>query len=95
LFRATVIDKHVSEHRRGLSVGTTLLLGALNRAVRPRSKRGWSAWASKTSLHRLFPGLKPEGLTSQFFWDQMDCVSLEALGIRRMSMSRTVQLVRV
>jgi len=62
-----------------ISVGTTLLLGALNRAVRPRSKRGWSAWASKTSLHRLFPGLKPEGLTSQFFWDQMDCVSLEAL----------------
>ena len=75
----SIIDKHVSEHRRGLSVGTTLLLGALNRAVRPRSKRGWSAWASKTSLHRLFPGLRTEDLTSQFFWDQMDCVSLEAL----------------
>lgn len=75
----SIIDKHVSKQRRALSVGTTLLLGALNRAVRPRSKRGWSEWASKTSLHRLFPGLKPEVLTSQFFWDQMDCVSLEAL----------------
>jgi len=74
-----IIDKHVPEQRHGLSVGTTLLLGALNRAVRPRSKRGWSAWASRTSLHRLFSGLKPESLTSQFFWDQMDCVSLEAL----------------
>ena len=74
-----IIDKHVSEQRRGLSVGTTLLLAAINRAVRPRSKMGWSAWASKTSLHRLFPGLEPERLTSQFFWDQMDCVSLEAL----------------
>jgi len=75
----SIVDRHVSEQRRGLSVGTTLLLAALNRAVRPRSKRGWSAWASKTSLHQLFPGLKTESLSSQFFWDQMDCVSLDAL----------------
>jgi transposase len=74
-----IIDKHVRESRRGLSVGTTLLLGAINRAVRPRSKRAWSTWARKTSLPRLFPGLKVERLTSQFFWDQMDCVDLEAL----------------
>lgn len=75
----SIIDKHVSEKRRGLSVGNTLLLAALNRAVRPRSKRGWSEWASMTSVHRLFPGLKPKTLTSQFFWDQMDCVDLKAL----------------
>lgn len=75
----SIIDRHVPSSRRGLSVGTTLLLGALNRAVRPRSKRGWSTWAAKTSLHRLFPGLRVESLTSQFFWDQMDSVSLEAL----------------
>lgn len=76
---ASIIDRHVATRRRGLSVGTTLLLGALNRAVCPRSKRGWASWASKTSIHRLFPGLKAEMLTSQFFWDQMDCVSLDAL----------------
>ena len=75
----SIIDKHVPKRRRSLSVGTTMLLGALNRAVRPRSKRGWSKWAAKTSLHRLFSGLKPEVVTSQFFWDQMDCISLEAL----------------
>ena len=75
-----IIDKHVPRQpRRAVSVGTTLLLGAMNRAVRPRSKRGWSAWAEKTSLHRLIPGLKVDMLTSQFFWDQMDCVDLEAL----------------
>lgn len=74
-----IIDKHVSKKRRGLSVGTTLLLAAINRAVRPRSKMGWAAWASRTSLHRLFPGLRVERLTSQFFWDQMDCVDLDAL----------------
>lgn len=74
-----IIDEHVGEKRRGLSVGKTLLLAAINRAVRPRSKMGWAAWAKKTSLHRLFPGLKVESLTSQFFWDQMDCVDLESL----------------
>jgi transposase len=75
----SIIDRHVPASARGLSVGTTLLLAALNRAVRPRSKRGWSNWARLTSLHRLFPGLKVEQLTSQFFWDQMDCVPLPAL----------------
>lgn len=75
----SIIDKHVPQKRRDLSIGTTLLLAALNRAVKPRSKRGWARWATGTSLHRLFPGLKVDRLTSQFFWDQMDCVSLEAL----------------
>jgi transposase len=75
----SIIDKHVPQRRRAVSIGTTLLLAALNRAVRPRSKRGWAAWAAGTSLHRLLPGLAVEGLTSQFFWDQMDCISLDAL----------------
>lgn len=74
-----IIDRHVPERARGLSVGTTLLLAALNRAVRPRSKRGWAAWAQQTSLHRLFPQVQLEQLTSQFFWDQMDCVPIEVL----------------
>ncbi len=75
----SIIDRHVPDSARGLSVGTTLLLAALNRAIRPRSKRGWAGWAQQTSLHRLFPQLQVEQLTSQFFWDQMHCVKLEAL----------------
>jgi transposase len=75
----SIIDRHVPESARGVSVGTTLLLAALNRAIRPRSKRGWAAWAQQTSLHRLFPQVQIEQLTSQFFWDQMHCVKLEAL----------------
>jgi len=70
----SLIDKHLSH-----PVGRTLLLGALNRAVQPRSKRGWAAWAASTSLSHLFPGLQIEKLSSQFFWNQMDCVSLDAL----------------
>jgi transposase len=75
----SIIDRHVPESARGVSVGTTLLLAALNRAIRPRSKRGWAAWAKLTSLHRLFPQVQLEQLTSQFFWDQMHCVKLAAL----------------
>lgn len=75
----SIIDRHVPAGARGQSVGLTLLLAALNRAVRPRSKRGWSDWARLTALPRLFPGLTVEPRTSQFFWDQMDCVSVSAL----------------
>jgi len=76
---ASLIDHHLPRSRRKPSVGTTLLLGALNRALEPRSKRAWATWAAGTSLPRLFPGLQVEKLTSQFFWDQMDRVPLEAL----------------
>ena len=76
-----LIDSEVGSSRSpNASVGTTLLLGALNRAVRPRSKRGWAGWAAGTSLDRLIPGLKTEAFTSQLFWNQMNRVSLNALG---------------
>jgi transposase len=84
------IDRHVKRRRRKLSVGKTLLLAALNRAVRPRSKRGWAAWAQTTSLSRLFPGLETDQLTSQYFWDQMDCVELDALRAIEDDLTRTV-----
>lgn len=86
----SIIDRLVPASARGLSVGTTLLLAALNRAVRPRSKRGWSNWARHTSLQRLFPGLKVEQLSSQFFWDQMDCVPLAALRAIEEELTRVI-----
>ncbi len=75
----SLIDKHIPGQGGSLSVGTTLLLGALNRAIRPRSKRGFAAWAADTSLPQLFPGFPVDKLSSQVFWNQMDRVSLEAL----------------
>lgn len=86
-----IIDSEVSKSARGLSVGTTMLLAAINRAVRPRSKRGWAAWAEGTSLHKLFPGLEPKKLTSEYFWDQMNCIELDAL--RRIEDRLTRQIV--
>ena len=45
-----LMDRHLPLSRRPLSIGTTLLLAAINRAVWPCSKRGWAAWAQRTSL---------------------------------------------
>jgi transposase len=86
-----LIDQHFPGQRgKRPSVGTTLLLGALNRAVAPRSKRGWARWATQTSLHRIFPGLEVESLTSQFFWDQMDRIPLDVLRAIEGELTRTV-----
>lgn len=73
-----VINKHVNKSKRGVSVGTTMLLAAINRAVDPCSKRAWSKWATETSIHKLFD-IDPKQLTSQHFWNCMDEVTPEAL----------------
>jgi len=74
-----IIDRHVPEAARSVSVGTTLLFAAFNRAIRPRSKRAFAGWAELTSLGRFYPELKLADFSSQFFWDQMHCVPVEAL----------------
>lgn len=72
---AALIDKHVGPGVNGVSIGKTLILAAINRASRPRSKRGFKEWASETTLGKLFPHLNMKNMTSQFFWEQMDRVS--------------------
>jgi hypothetical protein len=64
--------------RRLLSVGQTLLLAALGRALHPTSKQGWADWAAGTTLGKLW-GVDPLKITSQFFWDQMDRLPTEQL----------------
>ncbi len=73
-----IIDRHVPGRRRGLSVGTGLLLCAMNRASKPVSKRAWADWAKGTSIEKFF-SIQSSQLTSQHFWDQMDEVSESAL----------------
>ncbi|HEY9868939.1 MAG TPA: hypothetical protein V6D08_07215 [Candidatus Obscuribacterales bacterium] len=68
---AEMIDKHVTtKGQTRVSVGTTILLAALNRAVKLRSKRGWAEWAQQTSIGHLFnlTFKQIERLTSQHFW---------------------------
>jgi transposase len=76
-----IIDRHVPRRRRSLSVGTSFLLAAINRASKPVSKRAWIDWAKGTSIEKFFR-VQSSQLTSQHFWDQMDEVSesdLEAI----------------
>ncbi len=63
-----------SQMRNGVSVGTTLLLAALHRALHPGSKRSFASWAAQTTLPAL-AGFNAEDLDSQHFWDQMDTVT--------------------
>jgi len=73
------VDRHVPKRgQKGPSVGTYLLLAAINRAVAPKSKAKLGEWFAGTSLSRLLP-VKESQLTSQRFWDNMDRVDEEAI----------------
>ena len=76
---AAIIDQHVPGTAKGLTLGASIVLAALNRACQPCSKRAWHDWAAQTSLVQFYPGLDLEALTSQFFWDRMDAVPEAAL----------------
>jgi transposase len=81
--------------RHGLTVGQTCLLIALGRACQPTSKRGWYRWARDTSLPEVL-AVRPEELTSQFFWDQMNEVPLKALPrIEERLTARVLELSKV
>ncbi len=74
------------------SVGTYILLAAINRAVCARSKRAFADWYAQTALARLVP-LPAETLTSQRFWEAMDRLSEQAIAqaeaeIARAALSR-------
>lgn len=79
-----LIGRHAGPPRAGqperqvLSVGQTLLLAAIGRALHPTSKRGWANWAGGTTLGKLW-NFEPAQLTSQVFWDQMDRLPVRAL----------------
>ena len=88
-----LIDQHAgppprnAPARRALSVGQTLVLAAIGRALHPTSKRGWAAWAARTTLGKL-GRFDPARLTSQFFWDQMDCLPVQALAAIQAELGR-------
>ena len=64
--------------RNNLTVGMTLLLGAIGRVCMPTSKRGWSNWAKTTTLSYLLR-CSLSKIDSQHFWDLMDALPIEAI----------------
>ncbi len=91
-----LIDQHCRASRRSrptrrlLSVGQTLLLAAIGRALHPTSKRGWATWARTTTLGRLWH-FDVAKITSEFFWDQMDRLPAEALPAIQAELARRVR----
>jgi len=83
----SVINKYVQSPRpympekpirNNLTVGMTLLLGALGRVCMPTSKRGWWNWARTTSCEYMLRCSLAK-IDSQHFWDLMDALPVESI----------------
>jgi transposase len=74
------IDNLCPKRGQGLSVGEYITLAAVNRAVRPVSKKGMWEWFAGTSLRRCLPQVEEGTLSSQRFWDHMDSMTAEQAG---------------
>lgn len=72
------VDANCPKRNQGLSVGTYLQAAAVNRAVDPRSKRGFYSWYQRSVMTRIMPA-PAEALNSQRFWDAMDRVDPEVV----------------
>ncbi len=72
------IDRHVPKAGTGPSVGTYLLLAAINRCVAPCSKVRIARWFEGTAVRRL-TDVRPQQLTSQRFWYHMARASPRAI----------------
>ena len=73
--RAGIAKKPTRNH---LTVGATLLLGAIGRVCMMTSKRGWWSWAQTTSCEYLLR-CNLSKIDSQHFWDLMDALPVEAI----------------
>ena len=77
---AEIIDEVTGARRAdaGASVGTYLVLAALNRLAGPCSKRGFADWWAKTATSR-FTKIPASVLDHRRFWDAMHAVTAEQL----------------
>lgn len=74
----SIIDRHASKRKQGISTGDYMLIAALNRAIRPASKAALAEWFDQTAGPRLL-GVKAADLTSQAFWNHMDRLDPQTL----------------
>jgi transposase len=73
------VDAALGPQGTALSVGTYLQAAAVNRAVAPRSKRGFISYYDRSVLSRLLPA-PSQAFTSQRFWDAMQRVDAGLVG---------------
>ena len=92
---AGAIDRALGGARGSPSVGEMIVLAAINRACRARSKRQLGDWHGRTALARLMPA-PAKALTSQRFWDAMHVLDDEAIAVAETEIvKRAVDLYRI
>ena len=77
-----IVDAVVTKRRQGMSVGSYVLIAALNRAIAATSKTKLKEWCAGTALH-LYEDFEAAKLDSQNFWDNFDKIAakdVEAIG---------------
>lgn len=75
--------------RSGVKRSTSLMLAAIQIACNPGSKNEFEQWFKATTLpHEL--DIKPETMTSQHFWQQMDGISEEELMLAEDTITKRV-----
>lgn len=65
-------DRLCPKREQGVTTGEYLAVAAVNRAMRPVSKRSMWDWFSRTALLRHISRASKTALSSQRFWDHMD-----------------------
>ncbi|MDR1873075.1 MAG: IS1634 family transposase [Deltaproteobacteria bacterium] len=88
-----IINDEVGKRSQGLPVGDSILLAAINRAVRPVSKNVFfEDWFLETVLPNSFPLANKKNLSSQGYWNNMSLITSEA--IRNIEDKITAQVVQ-
>ncbi|GAH26031.1 unnamed protein product, partial [marine sediment metagenome] len=84
-----IIDQHSKKRKQGISVGSYLLLGTVNRAISPQSKSGIAAWYEETILPRILK-IPPSLIDGKNFWDNMEYLSQEKIEAIELDISRVL-----
>ncbi|MDR2438381.1 MAG: IS1634 family transposase [Planctomycetaceae bacterium] len=66
-----IIDNHVPKRNQGLTIGSYMLLAAINRVVEPTSKNSFYGWFKTTILGDTYLKADENSLSSQSFWNHM------------------------
>jgi transposase len=66
-----IINRHAPKRNQGPSIGHYMILAAINRALKPKSKVLIGQWYQQTTLLKRWK-YSPSVFTSQRFWDHMD-----------------------
>jgi transposase len=74
----TTINSFMQNTSHALDVGQYIVLAAINRVCKPKSKNGIKKWYQKTILPQLF-SIESSKVSSQRFWDAMDEIDLNTI----------------